>query len=332
MDHESRPRDLAGARIHVIVNPRAGRVPSHSRLSATLEAVAVRYGLEPLVAYTEAPGHATRLARRAVEQGCRAVIAVGGDGTLNEVINGVAASDVAVGLIPAGTANVWAREAGVPRDPLAALTAQFNAPVVPLDLGVVRRGGGDPAERAFLLMASYGVDAEAVRVVRPGLKRWVRGGAYLWAGLSAGLRYPGFHVRLDFDAGPPEEVESALLVIGNTREYAGITQFTREASAVDGALDVVAFRGAGLRAMLRPLPMALLRRHLRSDRVLYRRARSVTLTPLDGRPLPTLQIDGDLGPPGADTITLRPGALQMFVPCAARPLFQPPTQGPPLPG
>ena len=309
------PPLLNPQRVGFIINPAAGGLPSRTTLDAAIRAASDEHHLTPTIIETEAPGHATAIAHDLESTGdCDTIIVCGGDGTLNEVINGLDTTRISVGQIRGGTANVWAKEAGIPRDPLRALRTQFAASALPIDVG---RAG----DRRFLLMAGYGLDAAAVAAVRPRLKRRLGGLAYIVAGIQVGLRDRGFRVAIQFDDDPPIDIDAGLLIIGNTRLYGGLAQMTPNASAVDGLLECVAFLGHGPLATLRIAPSVLLRRHLHSDRVLYRRARRIQLTPASGHQLPHAQVDGDAEPGRPNTLSVEPAALRMLIPRADRPVF-----------
>ena len=300
----------------IIVNPLAVGLPRRADLVAAVGVAASEFGLEVTLAETEGPGHATTLASEAEHQGAEIIFVAGGDGALNETINGLRGDAVAVGVLPAGTANVWAKEAGITRDPLAALRAQLQQPAMLLDVG---RAG----ERRFLLMASYGLDAEAVAAVRAPMKRRLGRMAYVVAGGRVGLRYSGFHVSLSFDDDAPLAVEAAMMLFGNTRLYGGVRAIASEASAVDGMLDCVVFLGRGPRAALRMLSEVARKRQLRSPAVLFLRARRVRMSAATGVELPAMQLDGDaVAAPAAD-LWVEPRALRMFVPRGERAVFQP---------
>ena len=238
----------------VIVNPVAGKLGPRRKLDAAIQSACAEFDLALETVVTEAPGEATELAARAEAAGSEIIIACGGDGTLNEVINGVRSTDVTVGQIPCGTVNIWAKEAGIPRQAGDALRAQLTGPSLLLDTG---RVGG----RRFLLMASYGLDAAAVAAVPGGLKRRLGSLAYVVAGMRVGLRYSGFRVTLELNGDTAETVDATMMVFGNTRLYGGVARITREASAVDGLLDCVIFRGHGPWATLRLLLPVLRGRH-----------------------------------------------------------------------
>ena len=331
---------MSRRRVLFIANPSARRLADRDTLHRAIRDATAGAGLDLDTVWTQAAGDGVRLARAAAADGIDDVFACGGDGTLNEVLNGLAGFAAAdaprVGQVPAGTANVWAREAGIPRrDLAAAIRAQLDVPshaapnhaapnqdgIVPIDLGCV-------GERRFLLMASFGFDAAAVAAVNPALKKRAGPPAYVLSGLKTGWRYPGFDIDLSLDDDPPLRLHASLLVAGNTRSYGGHAEFTAQASAIDGQLDIVAFRGHGVWPALRILPGLLRRRHLDSPHVLFRRARRIRLQPVPGGLLPDLQLDGEIGLAPSDApldLHVQPGAVRMLVPRPDAPLFRPPS-------
>ena len=309
-----------------IANPAARRLARRDAFEAAIIAAGARFDLNADIVWTQAPGEGVAVARDAASAGADLLFACGGDGTLNEVLNGLsdlpAQEAPLVGQVPAGTANVWAREASIPRrDFAAAIAAQLDAPGLPVDLGRI-------GERRFLLMTSFGFDARAVSAVNAGFKQRAGTLAYMLAGFKAGWRYPGFHIDLILDDDPPLRLHASMLVVGNTRNYGGVADITARASAVDGQLDIVAFLGHGVWPALRLLPGVLLRRsHLDSPHVLFRRARRVRLQSLPGERLPDLQLDGEIGVPpdtAATDLRVEPAAVRMLVPRPHAPLFRPP--------
>src|SRR5262245_10310864 len=141
----------------LIVNPRAGD-QTFSRGIDRVVATAAELGWQIHVAETRAAGDATRLAADAVQAGHPIVLAGGGDGTLNEVIQPLAGTATAVGAVPLGTVNVWVRELGISLDPVEATRQLLLGQVRQIDLGRVN-------ERYFLLMAGLGFDAVAVHAI-----------------------------------------------------------------------------------------------------------------------------------------------------------------------
>ncbi len=305
-------RREAGPLAVFILNPAARGALSRGRLEAIIDLARMDRPFHAEIQLTQHAGHATALARQAEADGATYIFACGGDGTLNEVINGIQDPETRVGVIPAGTANVWAREAGIPRQPRAALAAQLAADGMAVDVG---RAG----DRRFLLMAGAGLDGQAVRTVHPAWKRRAGPLAYAWSGLRAALTYPGFDLRIRFDAAAPLAVRGTQMVIGNTRLYGAMAEVTAEASAVDGLLDCVIFTGTSLWARARIPFQVLRRRHLHAGNVIVRRARRITL---ENAAFPPLQLDGDAMVTPAREFSVEPGAVRLLVVTPERPLFR----------
>ena len=257
----------------IVRNPRARRAPSEAALREAAEPLRAK-GVWIDLRSTEAPGHAREIAAEAARDGVDLLVAAGGDGTIHEAINGLAGSDTALSAIPSGTANVWAREVGIPRGSRALAWIE-GARRVRIDLG--RAEFEDPvgsrSERLFLLMCSTGLDAEVVRRIGGGGRAKRRLGKILYAlhGTERLLRAPPVRTRIAIE-GPPADttIERSLLfaVAGNTRLYGGISRLTGDARADDGLLDLAAFCGGGLASRLtlsaRVYPRAL-RRGLRGS-------------------------------------------------------------------
>lgn len=301
-------------RATLIVNPAARGVSR--RFDA---ARAVRYletrGVKTVLVVPRSAAEATAAARAAADRGDELCFVVGGDGSLRQAAEGLAGSTTALAAIPAGTVNIWAREAGIPRGARAAFDAHLGGQVAAMDLG---RAG----ERAFLLMAGIGWDAEIAAGVSPRLRRLAGDFAYILHGLARAPALRTRWVRWRAD-GDPFEAPLAWMLLGNTRLYGGRIRLTPGARVDDGLLDVVAFcpRGPG-EALGLALRVAAGRRE--GERLVTGRCAEVVVeTP--GLPI---QLDGD--PVGLTPMTFRvePGALRVSVP--AGPL--PPLWGGPAPG
>jgi diacylglycerol kinase (ATP) len=235
----------------VIRNPRARGAPTEAVLLREVldHLVSVGWGVD--IQTTQRTGHATELALKAARAGVEVVVACGGDGTVNEVANGLVGTDAAMAVLPAGTANVWAREAGVSLDIGGAARLIPVARKVRIDLGRIR--SGEHLDRRFLLMCGVGMDAEAVRVLHENsrAKRWFGMGTYVGVGAWVMMRFRTVEARIDID---DVTLEGPLLqlIAGNTRLYGGVTRLTAGARADDGLLDACTFSGGGLghRAMM----------------------------------------------------------------------------------
>ena len=287
----------------IIFNPAAGQAESLQKDLQDSRELLVGYGWSVELCPTQGPGDGTRIAREAAEAGLDAVIAAGGDGTINEVINGLAGSHTALGVLPVGTVNVWAREIGFPLQPRATTEALLQAHVRQIDLG---RAG----ERFFLLMAGIGFDAAVVNEVSPEEKRRLGIFAYAWRALSLGVRFRGMRVRVSLD-GKVLRRRVLMIVIGNTQLYAGFLKFTSRASIDDGLLDVCLIKGDNLLAVPFHLATILLQRYSFDPKFEYHRVRSIRIE--SRRKLP-VQADGELIGTTPVTIQVIPGALRVLLP------------------
>jgi YegS/Rv2252/BmrU family lipid kinase len=260
---------------------------------------------------TEYAGHAIELARDAATAGYDLVVAAGGDGTVNEVVNGIAGTRTALAALPIGTGNVWVRETKLPLRPEAAAAALLDGAPYALDLG-------QAGSRYFLLMAGVGFDASVTRTVRPELKRRLGIMAYLVQALTIARDVRGTRVRIMLD-GRPVKGHVLMVVIGNSRLYGGYLQITHHASLTDGLLDVAVIKGQNARSAPLHLLSFLLRRHHFNPDLAYYRACEISVSgsvPLD------VQVDGDLIGVTPMTFRVVPGALQAWLsPAAAQELL-----------
>jgi len=307
----------------LIYNPKAGR--QHGDL-ATVRSFLAAHGWTVRDEQTARAGDATPLARAAAARGDDVVVVAGGDGTINEAIQGLAGSTTALGVLPMGTTNVWAREVELPTNPVDAAWTLVDGARHVVDLGRV-------GDRYFLLMAGLGFDGAVTGAVDLRLKRVIGRGAYAFAIARQALGYQGPEVTLEMD---DATVRGALLlaIVGNTRLYGGSFSMTAGAIADDGLLDVVVFPGRRLwQATPRVLPFLFGRTTPGSPSYYRTRRLRVTVTPgmvAPDRILP-VQVDGDhVGV--ALEIVVAPGALRVIVPRDTRsPIFSQPPLPPPSP-
>ena len=281
------------------MNPAARGVPATDTLRA---AAAALDGWETSLSETSAAGDATDMARDAARQGIEVAVACGGDGTVNEVANGLAGSETALAAIRGGTANIWAKEIGLPRDPAKAIALLANGERRKVDLG-------QAGDRYFLLMAGIGFDASIVQRVSSSLKRRFGAVAYALPSVGRALRHRAEETDLLVD-GEPESSPVYWLLLGNTRNYAGVLNFTHMAKADDGLLDVCLLQHGGPPRLAWLALWALLRRHQNRAEVVYKKVRSLDIqTP--GLPV---QIDGEYLGETPMTFSVVPGALHVIVP------------------
>lgn len=265
-----------------------------------------RRGVEVDVWETTGPHAATELARRAVVEGVDLVVARGGDGTLNEVLQGMAGSDVPLALWPGGTANVLAVELGISPDPQSLLET--------IEAGRTRRiNVGRAGERYFFLMAGVGLDASIVRGVRPELKARIGEGAFWLSGIQHYIawRPEPFHVRVDGD-----EYEGAFAAIGNATRYGGGFRVTPRASLDEAVLDVCIFPTRRFAAFYaRDLLAVMLGDPTRFGDVIYVKAHSLEV---EGAPSaqPWVQVDGELHGQAPMRFESVPDAITILVPAS----------------
>ena len=211
----------------LIVNPTAG---GGRRMRQLDEARRIfrNAGIETEIRTTTGAGEATILARRAVDESRQLVIVCGGDGTVNEVVNGLACTQVPLAVLPAGTANVLAKELALPWNlPRAAeriVGAKYHR--IALGLAIPEKSSGEP--RYFLSVAGAGADGALISAVRPEIKRKAGILAYWQEGLSQLTHYdfPMFHTTM---SGNAIEIDASLVIVGRTKHYGGPFKITTEA-------------------------------------------------------------------------------------------------------
>jgi YegS/Rv2252/BmrU family lipid kinase len=289
-------------RILVIHNPVSGR-----RRAALLEQVLARLretGCAVELCSTGKRGDAERIAAAASPERYDAVAVAGGDGTINEVVNGMAGSALPLGLIPMGTANVLAAELGLPpsADGLARTLLEGRRQHIALGLASGRR---------FAMMAGVGFDADVVRGIDPRLKRAVGKGAYVWQSLVEMARYRPRQFRLSIDG---KSRTAASAVFANGHYYAGRYTCAPEARLTDGRLHVCLFKSSGRLSILRyGLALLLGTLHRRHDIEIV----TATRVRVEGDAGSPVHGDGDIIARLPLDIGMDPGGIEVIVPAAA---------------
>ncbi len=267
----------------VIANPTAG---SYEREKDQIKET-ITYlrdnGWDAELKLTKDQGDARKFTREAVKRGLDAVVAVGGDGTINEVIQELAGSNTALGVLPGGTVNIWARETGIPRNDLPeAREVLLKGQTRRIDLGRVNK-------RYFLLMSTIGFDAEVTHAVeKKPIKRFGVLG-YIMLGTWLGIGYPNFQVVLQTGE-RTRRMKVVQVVIGNTQLYAGTIKFTWQAKFDDGILDVCIVHSTSFLGRIGILIDFLLRRPQRQQWVRYETADIIKVH--TKKPV-AIQVDGD---------------------------------------
>jgi YegS/Rv2252/BmrU family lipid kinase len=272
---------------YLIINPRLGK--KVNALTAMLAALSAA-GWKTDIAIKEFGGHTRRLARKAAEAGYDLVVGFGGDGTLNQVVNGVMAAKrhgCIVGVIPGGTANVWAHEIGLPEDPVKASLLLINSEGCKVDVGHVdmdslpfapgkkdeykeqrqaRRG-----RNHFLLMAGLGVDAAIMSQVPTSLKERIGEAAVALVALKTLPSQHAFPIEIWSSGEGTEERmrwrgEALQVIVGNTRRYGNFAEATPDALIDDGALDVCIITSGAPLSTIEQVLSILLHRNPRKGR------------------------------------------------------------------
>jgi YegS/Rv2252/BmrU family lipid kinase len=221
----------------LIYNPAAGRLRGRHEEEIDRARVSLKeLGIEVELHETRGPGSATDLARAAVVHGRRLVLVCGGDGTINEAVNGLAGSHVPLAVLPGGTANVLAKELGIPWDVNHAARLVPGGTLRRIALGMAVSQAAPNAPRYFICLAGAGPDGQLVNAVNPAVKAKVGILAYWTEGFKQLVTYafPEFRVKT-----PEREAMATLLVVGRTKHYGGPVRITTEASLFEDEFEVM---------------------------------------------------------------------------------------------
>lgn len=297
-------------RIFVIVNPAAGK--GRGRRAWRVVGPALRdAGVAFDEALEERPGHAVAIAATAAAAGYDTIVAVGGDGTVHEVVNGIMGAGgphrPALAIIPGGTGNDFARAVGVPRDPMAAGRLLLGSGTRRrVDLGRVN-------DRYFVGISGVGFDAEVAAKVN-GWPKWIGGTTlYLAAILTMLAAYRPVPTRLWID-GDDQELPLFLLAAANTPWYGGGMYMAPHARPDDGRLEVITAWDLGKLETLRLLPKVFSGAHLGHPKVAHRAAREVRV---ESRIPLAIHADGETVGRVPAVFQAVPGALEVIVDAAA---------------
>lgn len=302
----------AAVKTCVIFNP-AARGEKARSFRGFLEKIAGNAAFKP----TWAAGAATELARNAVEEGFENIVAAGGDGTLNEVLNGIAETreglaKTRLGVLPLGTVNVFAKELRIPEDPQKAWETILAGAERTIDLPFADwTEDGAPKRRYFAQLAGAGLDAEAIALVDWESKRRFRQLAYVFAGLRALLRPQHKITATSGDFSQTGE----LILIGNGRYYGGKLPIFPEANLTDGKIDVCVFPKVNLLTAARFAFWLCMGHSRRPAPVHFLQSETVELTSPTGA---QFELEGDLVGKLPVRLGVLAKALRMIVPSPNR--------------
>jgi len=299
----------------LLYNPAAGSGRLRRHRLEEARAILKRARIETSLLATAAPGHATDLARQCAAEGCRLVIVSGGDGTINEVVNGLAGSSTAMAVLPCGTANVLAKELRIPWDVRRAAELVPRSRPRRIALGLASPLHGSREARYFLCLGGAGPDGVMVYSVDLGAKSRIGVLAYWWEGVRQLSRYSFPHFRV---TSSERELLASLVVVGRTRSYGGPFEITTGASLFEDTFEILALTTRSpltYLALLASLWLGRLRR--RTDVHVWKTGvlRCEAVAGNGAAPAPVYaQVDGEPIGPAPISFRIVPDALSLVTP------------------
>lgn len=290
-------------RAKLILNPTSRRAVSAARLKKIERALTEKgFSLETCTA--SQPGEARQMAAGARNESFQMVICAGGDGTIHEVINGIAGSGLILGILPMGTGNVLAWELDIPFDIRKACEALATGKIRTIDLGITSVGS------YFSCMAGVGLDAQVVREVDPTVKGFLGIIAYPLTAVRTVLRYglPELTIKID---GKEPPLTGYSVVICNARHYGGRFMLCPDAVIDDGWLDVCILQEHHASAIIRSGASVVLNPHQAVEGLAFHRGRSVHVS--SNRKV-LVQSDGDIIGTTPIGFSIAPKALKVMAP------------------
>ena len=292
------------------MNPLAGRGGAGSNIAAVRAAFAYHNILAEAIKAASATDFVEQV-RNAKAQGCRTMVAVGGDGTLQLLANEVAGSGVLVGVIPAGSGNDFAAALGIPKNIEKAVAVIAKGNTREVDLACARFATGE--QRLYLGGGGTGLDAEAARLASGHFRMWPGRIRYLASAIAALRGFRGVEVQVEFPAGESARINKNVLlaVVLNTPTFGGGLRLAPEARIDDGRVDLVLVEMLSKFDVLTLLPRLLISGELKTQKIWHVKASGVKLSAADE---PWFQGDGELLGHAPVEVTAWPGALRIFAP------------------
>lgn len=272
-------------RARIIYNPTSGRELFKKHLAEVLIKLE-QAGYETSVHATICEGDATKAAQIAVERRYDIVVAAGGDGTLNEVVNGLAEQDYRpkLGIVPMGTTNDFARALHIPRDISSAIDIITKGESIPVDIGRMN-------DRYFINIAGGGRITELTYEVPSKLKTMIGQLAYYLKGIEMLPSIKPTDVSIEYD-GKLFEGEAMLFLIGLTNSVGGFEKLAPDASLNDGLFSLLILKKTNLAEFIRIASMALRGDHVKDPHVIYTQANRIKIK---AKEKVQLNVDGELG-------------------------------------
>jgi diacylglycerol kinase (ATP) len=281
----------------VILNP-AARGTRANRLRAQVESIT----RGAILCATSRAGEAEVLARHAAAEGFEKIVAAGGDGTINEIVNGIAGRNVALGLLPVGTMNVFATELGLPANDLTRCweIIQENR-TRPVDLPSANG-------KHFVQLAGVGLDAQVVKETSRAFKRNFGPLSYMISAAQIASRQPP---RLRIESENAVTEEGSFVLVGNGRLYGGRFPFFKQAVIDDGLLDVIVFKRLNYVEIIRYLQNVIFTPQITAPDVEYFQTSRLRVSSQESVPV---EIDGELIGNCPVEFQIRSGGLRVLAP------------------
>ncbi|MFM1918614.1 MAG: hypothetical protein RLZZ303_248 [Candidatus Hydrogenedentota bacterium] len=311
-----------GVETHFVVNPKA----SGGRALRVWNTMAPRFHAAisgPRVHFTSGPKDATHLTRAALREGAELVVSVGGDGTLNEVVNGFFLGQepvkpgAALGLFMVGTGGDFRKTLDLPHPPAAQLERLLAGRERVLDLGrlTFTRLDGGTEERYFQNIASFGLSGATDAAVNALTWGRALGGkvAYQWGLLKALIGYKNQPVRIRVDDHFDEVITVNMAAVCNGQYFGGGMRVAPEAEPDDGLFDVVIVGDIGKGELLRRVNKVYTGAHIGMERVFHLRGRRVVAEPVDAASPVLIDLDGEMAGCLPAVFEVAPGAVRVRV-------------------
>ncbi|WP_066391018.1 diacylglycerol kinase [Neobacillus mesonae] len=272
-------------RARLIYNPTSGREMIKRHLPEILEKLE-KAGYEASCHATTGAGDATQAARIAVERQYDVVIAAGGDGTINEVVNGLAEQEYRpkLGIIPSGTTNDFARALHIPRDVSSAVDIITNGELIPVDIGRIN-------DKYFINIAGGGRLTELTYEVPSKLKTMLGQLAYYLKGMEMLPSIKASHLRIEYD-GKLFEGEAMMFLVGLTNSIGGFEKLSPDSSINDGLFSLLILKKVNLAEFVRVSTLAIRGEHVNDPNVIYTKANHIKVQSAEKV---QLNLDGEFG-------------------------------------
>lgn len=286
----------------LIINPTSGQGAALANLPA-ITAVLDERGIAYQVRQAMSPDQATEYARIACAEHSEGVIAIGGDGTLFQIVNGMNRSDVPMIFIPCGTGNDFIKSLKLPLDPVEALKLQLDAPISQIDVGRMN-------DIRFLNVSGTGFDVDVLRHAEKHKQRYSGLKPYLFGLYDALKSYRPMTALVSIDDGPEEMRTFAILSIGNGRYIGGGMKAVPYAEVSDGLFDVVTVKPVRKFMILPLIVLYIAGKHLSIKLADLRRCKQITIR-CEGM---TVNLDGELRSVDTARFELLNAALAVRIP------------------